>query len=117
MSNLDPFWYGSIHNNLQYKGWQLDVFLEMRKQRAYGYLYSVYRGDIPGTMLRNTSDLLLNRWQLHPDQAKVQKLTTGANDEIKSAINNFLDSDGAIDNAFFAGCGILNYPGGYRLIG
>ncbi|OQP52022.1 hypothetical protein A4H97_25745 [Niastella yeongjuensis] len=116
LGNFDPVWYGSIQNNLQFKGWQLDVFLEFRKQRAYGYLYSIYNNGYllkPGTMSVNQPTLVLDRWQLHPDQATVQKLTTGGNDEINNASNNFIVSDGTIDNAFF--CRVRNIELSWRL--
>jgi TonB-linked SusC/RagA family outer membrane protein len=106
LGNFDPVWYGSIQNHFQYKGWQLDIFLEVRKQRAYGYLYSMYLGNVPGTMSENSSTLLLNRWQQNRDKASVQKLTTGANDDIKNAIDNFMQSDGTITNAAF--CRVRN---------
>jgi hypothetical protein len=111
--NFDPVWYGSIHNNLQYKGWQLDIFLELRKQKAYNYLYYIYWTTIPGTMLGNQSNLVLNRWQQNPDNAVIQKLTTGTNDEIKNAIGNFMQSDGTIENASF--CRIRNVELSWRL--
>jgi TonB-linked SusC/RagA family outer membrane protein len=114
LGNFDPVWYGSLHNNMQYKGWQLDLFLEFRKQRALGYLYSIYSNNIPGTMLAaNQPALILNRWQLHPDKATVQKLTTGANDEINNAIDRFLQSDGTIENATF--CRVRNIELSWRL--
>jgi len=115
LGNFDPVWYGSVHNNLQYKGWQLDIFLEFRKQQAYGYLYYLYNtsNGIPGTMLANQPTLVLNRWQLSPDMATVQKLTTGANDEINDAIDHFLQSDGIIQNAFF--CRLRNIELSWRL--
>ncbi|WP_165761268.1 SusC/RagA family TonB-linked outer membrane protein [Niastella koreensis] len=116
LGNFDPVWFGSIHNNLQYKGWQLDIFLELRKQRAYGNLYYMYFGDnSPGKMSTNLSTLSLNRWQLNPDNATLQKLTTGANDEINNAINNFMQSDGIVDNAFY--CRVRNIELSWRLPG
>ena len=113
LGNFDPVWYGSIQNNLQYKGWQLNIFLELRKQRAYSYLYSMYLGNIPGTMSENSSTLLLNRWQQNPDKATVQKLTTGVNDEINNGIDNFMQSDGTITNAAF--CRVRNVELSWRL--
>lgn len=105
IGNFDPVWYGSIQSNLQYKGWELNIFLDIRKQRALSYLYSMYL-LIPGTMLENQPNLVLNRWQQHPDNAAVQKLTTGANQGINDAINNFMQSDGTIADASF--CRVRN---------
>jgi TonB-dependent starch-binding outer membrane protein SusC len=115
LGNFDPVWYGSIQNNFQYKGLQLDIFLEFRKQPALGYLYSVYSygTSIPGTMLANQPTLVLNRWQERPDKALVQKLTTGANNKINEAIDRFTQSDGIIEDATF--CRIRNIELSWRL--
>jgi TonB-linked SusC/RagA family outer membrane protein len=101
LGNFDPIWYGSIHSNLQYKGLQLDVFLELRKQRAYNYLYYIYLASFPGDKSLNQPVGVLNRWQQDPDNAIVQKLTTGATSEVMDAINNFRQSDGTLGDASF----------------
>jgi hypothetical protein len=91
----------------------MDVFLDFRKQQAYSYLYYMYLVNIPGSASANSTTLLLNRWQLSPDKATVQKLTTDANDEINKAIENFMQSDGIVDNAFF--CRLRNIELSWRL--
>ncbi len=102
LTHFDPAWYGSIQSNLQYKAWQLDVFLEIRKQRAYSYLYDMYTFNLPGTMLENQPALALDRrWQLCPDNAVLQQFTTGANDAASKAIDNFVQSNGTIADASF----------------
>jgi hypothetical protein len=111
--NFDQVYYGSIQSDLQYKGWQLGIFLEFRKQRGYNYLYSIYSPTIPGTMLQNLPTMVLNRWQKCPDKAAVQKLTTGANVAINEAINNFMQSDGTIADASF--CRIRNIELSWQL--
>jgi TonB-dependent starch-binding outer membrane protein SusC len=102
LDHFDPAWYGSIQCNLQYKGWQLDVFLEIRKQRAYSYLYSMYSFSFPGTMLVNQPAIALDRrWQQCPDNAVLQQFTTGANDVTSEAIDQFVQSNGTIADASF----------------
>jgi TonB-dependent starch-binding outer membrane protein SusC len=101
LGHFDPAWYGSIQGNLQYKGWQLDVFLEIRKQRAYSYLYSNKAYTSPGTMLINQPALVLNRWPQYFDKGALQQFSTGANDTANEAIDCFLQSDGIIEDASF----------------
>jgi TonB-linked SusC/RagA family outer membrane protein len=112
LGNFDPVWYGSIQSDLQYKGFELNVFFDLRKQRALNYLYSMY-SLIPGTMLENQPTLVLNRWQQRPDNAAIQKLTTGVNKDINDAIGNFIQSDGTIADAFF--CRLRNIQLSWRL--
>jgi TonB-linked SusC/RagA family outer membrane protein len=101
IGHFDPAWYGSVQSNWQYKGWQLDVFFEIRKQRAYSYLYSMYNVNFPGTMLINQPAIVLNRWQRPSDKAPLQQFTTGANDAASKAIDRFVQSNGAIEDASF----------------
>jgi hypothetical protein len=97
---------------LQYKGWELNIFFDIRKQRALSYLYSMY-SLIPGAMLENQPTLVLNRWQQNPNTAAIQKLTTGANTSINNAINRFMQSDGTIADASF--CRLRNVELAWRL--
>ena len=68
---------------------------------------------IPGTMSENQPTLVLNRWQQHPDNAAVQKLTTGLNQSINDAIGRFMQSDGTIADASF--CRVRNIELSWRL--
>ncbi|MBO9205002.1 MULTISPECIES: SusC/RagA family TonB-linked outer membrane protein [Niastella] len=113
LGNFDPVWYGSVQNNLQYKGWQLDVFFEFRKQRANGYRYSMYSHGSPGATNDNQSTLVLNRWTQNPDNAGVQQLTTGVNDKLAGAIDKFMQSDGTVEDASF--CRLRNIELSWRL--
>jgi TonB-dependent starch-binding outer membrane protein SusC len=106
IGNFDPSWYGSIQSNWQYKGWQLEIFLEIRKQRAYRSLYSIYSFNFPGTQLVNQSTLLLHRWQRSDDVAPLQRFTTGGNAAASEAINRFLGSNGIVEDASF--CRVKN---------
>lgn len=112
VGHFDPAWYGSVQSNWQYKSWQLDIFFEIRKQRAYNYLYSMYNEDFPGTMLINQPALALNRWQGPSDDVVLQQYTTGANDAASEAIDNLVQSNGAIANASF--CRLRNIELSWR---
>lgn len=112
LDHFDPAWYGSIQSNLTYKGWQLDVFLEIRKQRAYSHLYSNKTYNSPGTILMNQPALVLNRWPQSLDNAALQQYSTGANDAANKAIDNFVQSNGIIDDASF--CRLRNIELSWR---
>jgi TonB-dependent starch-binding outer membrane protein SusC len=102
LGHVDPKWYGSVQANVQYKGWQLDIFWEVRKQRASSYLYSIYSFYPPGTQLINQPEMVLHRWPECSGQCALQQFGTGANDINNDAINRFLGSDGHIKDASFA---------------
>jgi hypothetical protein len=116
VGHFDPAWYGSIQSNWQYKGWQLDVFFELRKQRAYNYLYYMYGVSFPGTMLINRPALALNRWQAtSSNNVALQQYTTGDNDAASEAIENFKQSNGVFQDASF--CRLRNIELSYRFSG
>lgn len=102
LSNVDPKWYGSLQANVQYKRWQLDIFWELRKQRAYSYLYDMYLLHPPGTISENQPVIALHRWPVSKDHGTLQQYTTGSNDVANNAISRFLGSDGFIKDASFA---------------
>lgn len=112
LGHFDPAWYGSVQANLQYKGWQLDVFLEVRKQRAYSYLYSKSSYIFPGNQLVNQPALVLNRWPQCLDNGALQRFSTGANTAANEAIDNFVQSNGIIDDASF--CRVRNIELSWR---
>jgi TonB-dependent starch-binding outer membrane protein SusC len=100
--NLDPKWYGSVQANVQYKGWQLDIFWEVRKQRAISYLYSIYSFYAPGTIITNQPVKVLHRWPECSGQSALQKFSTGDNNIANDAISHYLDSDGYIKDISFS---------------
>jgi TonB-linked SusC/RagA family outer membrane protein len=102
LGHVDPQWYVSVQANIQYKRWQLDIFWEIRKQRASSYLYTMYSFHPPGTMLKNQPIMALHRWPNCKECAALQQYTTGVVDATSDAISNFVDSDGYIKDASFA---------------
>ena len=72
--NLDPKFYGGINNSLEYKGWELNLFVEFRKQIGYNYNnYPVYN-FMPGGMY-NLPVIFLNRWQSRGNNTAIQQFT------------------------------------------
>lgn len=97
--NLDPKLYGGLSNTLSYKGWQLDLFLEFKKQIGANYLQQV-NTFLPGLMY-NQPQLILNRWQMPGNNANIQKFTSQTSTTIETAANAFMRSDGAYSDASY----------------
>lgn len=102
LGHVDPTWYGSVQTNVQYKGWQLDIFWEIRKERASSYLFRTYSFHPPGTMLVNQPVSVLHRWPECNHHDALQQYTTGSNDAASEAMTRFVASDGYIKDASFA---------------
>jgi TonB-linked outer membrane protein, SusC/RagA family len=93
IGNLDPKWYGAVQNSLKYKNWQLDLFWEVRKQKANGYLNTVYLQAQPGiAWVNQPNDVFGNTYQ---------SFSTGTNMEAIDAIDNFLNSNGVLADASY----------------
>lgn len=72
--NLDPKFYGGVNNSFGYKGWELNLFFEFKKQIGYNYNnYPVYNFT-PGGMY-NLPTIFLNRWQNLGNNATIQQFT------------------------------------------
>jgi TonB-linked SusC/RagA family outer membrane protein len=101
VGHLGPLWYGGLQTNIQYRGWQLNLFFEYRKQNAYSFLSTVYNGGYPGAMQLNLPVKMLERWQQPGDVTAVQRFTTGENAAAATAISRFQQSNGIVDDASF----------------
>lgn len=100
IGNLDPKYYGGIKNSISYKNWQLDIFMEGRRQMGYSFLYAIYNSATPGTLMVNQPVEVLNRWQHPGDRATFQKFTA-TNMNGANAISNFKQSSGKFEDASF----------------
>jgi TonB-dependent starch-binding outer membrane protein SusC len=101
--DLDPKFFGGFRNTITYKGWELDCFLEFRKQMGQNYLTSIYPAP-PGTM-NNRPVVVLDRWRKPGDITDIQKFTTTAGSAAYTAAQNaFFNqvSSGWISDASFA---------------
>jgi TonB-linked SusC/RagA family outer membrane protein len=97
----DPIFYGGLQNNFSYKGFQLSVFAEFRKQQGRNYLYSLYNTKyVPGLMY-NAPVLALDRWQKTGDVATIQRYTVATTSAAYRATSSFLLSDGIYSDASF----------------
>jgi TonB-linked SusC/RagA family outer membrane protein len=104
LGNVDPKWYGSINVNIQYKGWLLDIFWDVRKQRTSSYLYPMYSFHPPGNMLTNQPVMALAHWPTCKCHAALQQYTSGSNELAKNAGSQFIESNGVIKDASFVRC-------------
>ena len=98
IGNTDPKFYGGWQNSFNYKGFQLDVFTEFRKQLGLNYLAQVY-SYLPG-LEQNEPVSLLNRWQQPGQQSIIQKFSSQYADAYNGA-NNFIQSSGAYSDASY----------------
>ena len=94
LGNSDPKYYGGLGNNLSFKGWQLDVFFEFRKQLGRNYLdrFSVFA---PGTMY-NQPVIVLDRWQRPGNLTDIQRFTYSSSTVPGSLSNTRLANSDAI---------------------
>lgn len=69
----DPKLYGGFRNTFDYKGFQLDVFLEFRKQKGYNYMKEQ---NNPTGYMNNVPVDALDTWTEAGDDARYQRLTT-----------------------------------------
>lgn len=93
--SLDPKYYGGLRNNVQYKGWALDLFFDFKKQTGKNYLQTLYLtgSGIPGT-INNQPVVLLGRWQNIGDNATAEKFVYTASPNRANVIaSNVVYSD------------------------
>jgi TonB-linked SusC/RagA family outer membrane protein len=75
LKNTEPKFYGGFQNSFSYKNFQLDIFLEFRKQEGLNYLYTQVT-NVPGYDFRNQPEIVQDRWQKQGDVSPIQKFTS-----------------------------------------
>lgn len=101
IGNLDPTFYGGMNNGFSFKNWQVDVFLEFKKQLGQNYLFSYYNdGLMPGTM-NNQPVSVAARWQKAGDASVVQRYTAGYNSAAYLAAYELASSAGSYTDASY----------------
>lgn len=73
IGNTDPKFFGGLRNTVSYKGFQIDLFLEFRKQKGLSYMSSL---NNPTGFQSNVPLEALQVWTKPGDDAKYQRLTT-----------------------------------------
>ncbi len=67
--------YGGIQNSLQYKNWELVIFVQFVKQTGFNYLYNYSNNYLAPGMLGNQPAIVLSRWKKPGDISDIQRFT------------------------------------------
>jgi TonB-dependent starch-binding outer membrane protein SusC len=95
----DPKYFGGLSNSFSYKGFQLNILLEFRKQLGYDAVY--YSQTAPG-MLVNQPVYTLSRWRKPGDAATYQRYTQDfSNPALYPATYNMGSSDAVLTDASY----------------
>ncbi|HEY8660611.1 MAG TPA: SusC/RagA family TonB-linked outer membrane protein [Hanamia sp.] len=98
VGTTDPKFFGGLSNSISYKGFQINILLEFRKQLGSDAVYSF------GTALgdfRNQPTYTLNRWRKPGDIAPYEKYTQDFGNPAYLATFNIASSDAALTDASF----------------
>jgi len=94
--NLNPEFFGGLHNSLTYKSWELDFLFQFVKQQGYNYAFT---GTIPG-ILGNQAVEIGNGGQ-PSGTGNVQLYTAGSNNEAIDSFYRYIYSSGVLSDASF----------------
>ncbi len=102
--NTDPKFYGGFKNTMTWKGFQLDILLEFRKQIGANYLMAL-ASTVPGYRFSNQPAIVLNRWSKPGDITDVQKFTAIATSvAYNNATRYIVSSDAVYSDASYLRC-------------
>jgi len=99
IGSTSPKFYGGLQNSFTYKGIQLDIFLEFKKQMGINYLQQAYSG-IPGQEF-NVPKALLGRWQKPGDISDFQKFTASYGDAGRTILEYYIVSSAGYSDASY----------------
>jgi len=77
LGNFNPPFFGGVNNTFTYKNFQLNIFLEFKKQLGVNYLSNAYNGGVSPGYEFNQPQAVTNRWQAVGDNAQLPKYSTG----------------------------------------
>ena len=103
LGNLDPKIFGGFQNTINYKGLELSVFFEFRKQTGRTYFTQLSTGS-PGADLLNQPALVLDRWRKTGDNKPVQRFATNFNSDAFFGVYRLSTSDGIYGDASYIRC-------------
>ncbi len=116
VGNTDPKFYGGLKNTFNYRGFQLDIFVEFRKQFGVNYLGQVYSQGLVGGIF-NLPASFVSRWQKSGDYMDIQKFSVQYRDAYSTANYFYNYSSGPYSDASFIRCKSVslsyNFPGSY----
>lgn len=94
----DPKYYGGLSNSLSYKGVQLNILLEFRKQLGRDLIYS--SAGLIGDII-NQPVSALERWRKPGDRMPYQKFSQDYTSPVYLAANNLQQSDAILTDASY----------------
>ena len=115
--NLDPRYYGGLDQVVRYKKWELDLFLEFRRQNGQNPYVILYQQYMPGFaspyMEGNAPVEFLHRWRQAGDHAGLQQMTESTNTVAYQRMQDYISSNAnSIDASFIR---LKNLGLSYRL--
>jgi TonB-dependent starch-binding outer membrane protein SusC len=109
--NSDLRVYGGWNNEINYKGWQVTIFVEARKQNGYDALVQLFKQSPLGTatspgmlrpgLLSNEPVEALLRWQHPGDNQPLQAFTATPGSAAANALNQYVFSGALLRDASF----------------
>ncbi|RKO70768.1 SusC/RagA family TonB-linked outer membrane protein [Sphingobacterium puteale] len=106
IGTTDPAYFGGLQNTLTYKNFQLDLFVEFKKQTGSNYLKQVYNGAVGQEY--NLPAAMLDRWQRPGDRAEFQRYTTTFGSDVFKAGQSYALSDAVYSDASYIRFKTLN---------
>ncbi|HMK16867.1 MAG TPA: SusC/RagA family TonB-linked outer membrane protein [Chitinophagaceae bacterium] len=97
--NTDPDFYGGFQQVIRYKGFELSLFFDYRKQTGRNYLAALANNH-PGLAV-NQPQIVLERWQKPGDVTSVQKYTSTYGGPAAFGAYYLTNSDGIYSDASF----------------
>jgi TonB-linked SusC/RagA family outer membrane protein len=95
VADLNPYYFGGLQNQLNYKGIKLDFLFQFVKQQNFKYAVG------SAGQMYNQIERVQNSWQAPGDSAPYQIYTAGYNAAALTAGSRFGESTGAIGDASF----------------
>lgn len=97
--NLQPKFYGGIHNSFSYKMVQLDFLFQFVKKQGPIYLFNGTPGSYNVNYVSNQPTTVLSRWQQPGDVSNIERF--GQNGTLTTIANNEYTSDLVYGDASF----------------
>lgn len=97
VKDVHPEFFGGLHNQIGFKGLQLNFLLQFVKQENFNFA-NTHR--FTGFLLNQPVDYV-DSWHQVGDNAPYQRFTSGANQQARQASEFFSLSDGAVSDASF----------------
>ncbi|MBT2559847.1 SusC/RagA family TonB-linked outer membrane protein [Pedobacter sp. ISL-68] len=76
--STDPKFYGGWQNTLSFSGFELQWFIDFKRQIGRNHYYYLYGISIPAGSKRNLPDLLASRWKQVGDVTDLPKITSAS---------------------------------------